>query len=35
VNQGASQGQLATRLNDFARSIAALATDLGDALDDT
>jgi uncharacterized protein (DUF1501 family) len=35
VNQGASQGQLAARLNDFARSIAALATDLGDALDDT
>jgi uncharacterized protein (DUF1501 family) len=35
VNQGASQGQLATRLNDFARSIAALATDLGNALDDT
>jgi len=35
VNQGAGQGQLATRLNDFARSIAALATDLGDALDDT
>jgi uncharacterized protein (DUF1501 family) len=35
VNQGAAQGQLATRLNDFARSIAALATDLGDALDDT
>src|SRR5439155_4548258 len=29
VNQGASQGQLATRLNDFAQSIAALATDLG------
>jgi len=35
VNQGASQGQLATRLNDFARAIAALATDLGDDLNDT
>jgi len=35
VNQGASQGQLATRLNDFGQAIAALATDLGDALDDT
>src|SRR2546430_1632374 len=35
VNQGASQGQLATRLNDFAQAIAALAIDLGDALDDT
>jgi len=35
VNQGASQGQLATRLDDFSRSIAALATDLGDDLDDT
>jgi uncharacterized protein (DUF1501 family) len=35
VNQGASQGQLATRLNDFARSIAALAADLGDDLNDT
>jgi uncharacterized protein (DUF1501 family) len=35
VNQGASQGQLANRLNDFARSIAALATDLGDELNDT
>jgi uncharacterized protein (DUF1501 family) len=35
VNQGASEGQLATRLNDFARSLAALATDLGDALNDT
>jgi uncharacterized protein (DUF1501 family) len=35
VNQGASQGQLATRLDDFARGIAALATDLGDSLEDT
>ena len=31
VNQGSSQGQLAARLDDFARSIAALVTDLGDA----
>jgi len=30
VNQGAAQGQLATRLDDFARSIAALVADLGD-----
>ena len=35
VNQGASEGQLAARLDDFARSIAALATDLGDDLNDT
>jgi len=35
VNQGAGQGQLAGRLDDFARSIAALAVDLGDRLDDT
>ena len=35
VNQGAAQGQLATRLDDFARSIAALATDLGDRMEDT
>jgi uncharacterized protein (DUF1501 family) len=35
VNQGAAQGQLATRLDDFARSIAALAADLGDRLEDT
>ena len=35
VNQGAAQGQLANRLDDFSRSIAALATDLGDDLDDT
>src|SRR5262249_41453744 len=35
VNQGASQGQLATRLDDFGRAIAALATDLGDDLADT
>jgi uncharacterized protein (DUF1501 family) len=34
VNQGAAQGQLATRLDDLARSIAALAADLGDRMDD-
>ena len=35
VNQGGAQGQLANRLDDFARGIAALATDLGDGLEDT
>lgn len=35
VNQGATQGQLATRLDDFARSIAALVTDLGERMADT
>jgi uncharacterized protein (DUF1501 family) len=35
VNQGSSQGQLGTRLDDFARSIAALVTDLGDRMADT
>ncbi len=35
VNQGSAQGQLAGRLDDFARSIAALVTDLGDAMEDT
>src|SRR4051812_1534684 len=35
VNQGAAQGQLATRLDDFARSIAALVTDIGDRMADT
>jgi uncharacterized protein (DUF1501 family) len=35
VNQGASQGQLAGRLEDFSRSIAALVADLGDRLEDT
>src|SRR5207245_3156063 len=35
VNQGAAQGQLATRLDDFARSIAALVADLGDRMEDT
>ena len=34
VNQGGSTGQLAQRLDDFARSIAALVTDLGDRMDD-
>jgi uncharacterized protein (DUF1501 family) len=35
VNQGSSQGQLATRLDDFARAIAALVIDLGDRMADT
>src|SRR4029453_10252458 len=35
VNQGSSQGQLGARLDDFARSIAALVTDLGDRMADT
>jgi uncharacterized protein (DUF1501 family) len=35
VNQGAAQGQLATRLDDFARSIGALVTDLGERMADT
>src|SRR5207244_7886229 len=35
INQGAVQGQLATRLDDLARGIAALTTDLGDRLADT
>jgi uncharacterized protein (DUF1501 family) len=35
VRQGAAQGQLATRLDDFARAIAALVADLGDRLEDT
>ncbi|MGC4085134.1 MAG: DUF1501 domain-containing protein [Vicinamibacterales bacterium] len=35
VNQGSTQGQLGVRLDDFARSIAALATDLGDRMEDT
>jgi uncharacterized protein (DUF1501 family) len=34
VNQGASVGQLAQRLNDFGQGIAALARDLGDRMDD-
>jgi uncharacterized protein (DUF1501 family) len=35
VNQGSSQGQLANRLDDFARGIAALVTDLGSRMADT
>ena len=35
INQGAAQGQLAARLDDFSRSIAALVTDLGDRMADT
>src|SRR5947209_7061859 len=35
VNQGAAQGQLAARLDDFSRSIAALVADLGDRMADT
>src|SRR5471032_3352284 len=35
VNQGNSQGQLANRLDDFSRSIAALVADLGDRMADT
>jgi uncharacterized protein (DUF1501 family) len=34
VNQGGSTGQLAGRLDDFAKSIAALTTDLGDRMAD-
>jgi uncharacterized protein (DUF1501 family) len=33
VNQGSVQGQLAGRLDDFAKSIAALTTDLGDRME--
>jgi uncharacterized protein (DUF1501 family) len=35
INQGSSQGQLANRLDDFARGITALVTDLGDRMADT
>ena len=35
VNQGSAQGQLATRLDDFSRAIAALVTDLDDRMADT
>jgi uncharacterized protein (DUF1501 family) len=35
VNQGATRGQLATRLDDLARGVAALATDLGERMADT
>jgi uncharacterized protein (DUF1501 family) len=34
VNQGGATGQLAGRLDDFAKSIAALTTDLGDRIGD-
>ena len=34
VNQGGAQGQLANRLRDFSDGIAALATDLGDRMED-
>jgi uncharacterized protein (DUF1501 family) len=34
VNEGSSTGQLATRLDDFGRGLAALVTDLGDRMDD-
>src|SRR5204863_8804592 len=34
-NQGSTQGQLAQRLDDFGRSLAALTIDLGDRLADT
>jgi uncharacterized protein (DUF1501 family) len=34
VNQGGATGQLANRLGDFAQSIAALVTDLGDRMQD-
>jgi len=33
VNQGGVQGQLANRLDDFAKSISALTTDLGDRME--
>ena len=35
VHQGGAQGQLAARLSDFSRSIAALVTDLGERMADT
>ena len=34
VNEGAADGQIATRLDDFARGIAALVRDLGDRMND-
>jgi uncharacterized protein (DUF1501 family) len=34
INQGSARGQLATRLDDFARGIAALVADLGDRMSD-
>ena len=35
VNQGGANGQLAQRLDDFGRSVAALVTDLGERMADT
>ena len=35
VNEGGTQGLLAARLDDFARGLAALVTDLGDRMSDT
>jgi uncharacterized protein (DUF1501 family) len=35
VNEGAANGQIANRLDDFSRGIAALALDLGDRMADT
>lgn len=35
VNQGSAEGQLATRLDDFARGLAALVIDLGERMADT
>jgi uncharacterized protein (DUF1501 family) len=35
VNQGSTEGQLAARLDDFARGLAALVADLGDRMADT
>jgi uncharacterized protein (DUF1501 family) len=35
VNEGSTQGLLATRLDDFGRGLAALVTDLGDRISDT
>jgi uncharacterized protein (DUF1501 family) len=35
VNEGAVTGQIATRLDEFSRGLAALAADLGDRLADT
>jgi uncharacterized protein (DUF1501 family) len=35
VNEGAATGQIANRLDDFSRGIAALAQDLGDRMGDT
>jgi uncharacterized protein (DUF1501 family) len=35
VNEGSTQGLLATRLDDFGRGLAALAADLGDRMSDT